>query len=115
MLAAQYRSTGLLSMVRGMHHTRRYRTDAGLATLSVPTVIITGRRDLIAPAPWCHLLARAVGTTVVSVPRAAHMVPLTHPLVIAEAAERLRSEVATRSPDRALHPASTPRTGHRGW
>lgn len=92
-LAPQYRSTGLSSMVRGMNHTRRYRTDVALSTLPVPTVVIRGGHDSIAPAPWCDRLALAPLTEVVSVPEAAHMVPLTHPKVIAASVERLRSGV----------------------
>lgn len=96
-LAPQYLSTGTLSMARGMNHMRRYRTDAGLATLSLPTLIIRGQHDRIAPAPWCDRLAVTAHTVVTSVPRAAHMVPLTHPHVIAEAADRLRSGVTQRA------------------
>lgn len=96
-LAPQYLSTGVLSMVRGMNHIRRYRTDAGLSTLSVPTLVIRGRNDRIAPARWCDQLALTARTAVISVPRAAHMVPLTHPHVIAKAAERLRPDVSDRT------------------
>jgi pimeloyl-ACP methyl ester carboxylesterase len=107
-LAPQYRATGPRSMVRGLNHTRRYRTDTGLSALSVPTLIIAGRRDRIAPAPWCDQLARTVGTTVLSVPRAAHMVPLTDPQVIAHAVERLHSQVALGPPELAFRTAGGP-------
>lgn len=96
-LAPQYRSTGVLSMVRGMNQTRRYRTDAALSTVSVPTIVIRGRHDRIAPARWCDQLAVTARTAVISVPKAAHMVPLTHPDVIAEAVERLRSHALERA------------------
>jgi pimeloyl-ACP methyl ester carboxylesterase len=90
LLAPQYRSTGPTSMLRGMNQTRRYRTHAGLSTLSVPTHIIRGRHDRIASAQWCARLASSSHTELISVPRAAHMVPLTHPHVVAASAERLR-------------------------
>lgn len=90
LLAPQYRSTGPGSMLRGMNQTRRYRTHAGLATLSVPTHVIRGRHDRIASAQWCDRLASSSHTELISVPRAAHMVPLTHPHVVAASAERLR-------------------------
>lgn len=96
-LTPQYRSTGALSMLRGMNHMRRYRTDAGLSTLSLPTLIIRGQHDRIAPAPWCDRLAVTARTVVTSVPGAAHMVPLTHPHVIAEAADRVRSRATDRA------------------
>lgn len=89
-LAPQYRSTGPASMLRGMDQTRRYRIHAGLSTLSVPTHVIRGRHDRIASAQWCDRLASSSHTELISVPRAAHMVPLTHPHVVAASAERLR-------------------------
>ena len=96
LLAPQYRATGPSSMLRGMNQTRRYRTDTGLATLSVPTLVIRGQQDRIASAQWCARLASSSLTEVISVPRAAHMVPLTHPHVVAASAERLRSGVDVR-------------------
>ena len=95
-LAPQYRSTGPRSMVRGMNQTRRYRTHAGLSTLSVPTHIIRGQRDRIASAQWCARLASSPLTEVIAVPRAAHMVPFTHPHVVAASAEHLRAGVDDR-------------------
>lgn len=96
-LAPQYRSTGVRSMVRGMNHVRRYRTDAGLSTLSLPTIVVRGQHDRIAPGPWCDRLAVTTRSAVTSVPGAAHMVPLTHPHVIAEAADRVRSDATHRA------------------
>ncbi len=90
-LAPQYRWTGSVSMLRGMTRIRRYRTDIGLARLAVPTHVIRGQRDRIASARWCAELADSPLAEVVSVPRAAHMVPLTHPNVVVDSIERLRS------------------------
>jgi pimeloyl-ACP methyl ester carboxylesterase len=77
-------------MLRGMNQARRYRTHSGLSGLSVPTHVIRGQRDRIASAPWCARLASSSLTELISVPRAAHMVPLTHPHVVAASADRLR-------------------------
>lgn len=89
-LAPQYRSTGVSSMLRGMHQTRRYRTDEALASLSVPIHIIRGQRDRIAPEGWCAALGRASRGQVTSVPGAAHMIPLTQPRIVAAAADGFR-------------------------
>jgi pimeloyl-ACP methyl ester carboxylesterase len=89
-LAPQYSSTGPSSMLRGMTQIRRYRTHTGLSRLPIPTHIIRGQHDRIASAQWCAQLASRSLTERVCVPRAAHMLPLTHPHVIAASAERLR-------------------------
>jgi pimeloyl-ACP methyl ester carboxylesterase len=90
-LVPQYRWTGSASMLRGMTQIRRYRTDVALSRLSVPTHIIRGQRDRIASAQWCAELTRSPLVELVSVPRAAHMVPLTHPRVVVDSIERIRS------------------------
>jgi pimeloyl-ACP methyl ester carboxylesterase len=74
-----------------MTRIRRYRTDVALARLSVPTHVIRGQRDRIASAQWCAELTRSPLVDLVSVPRAAHMVPLTHPRVVVDSIERIRS------------------------
>ena len=89
-LAPQYRSTGVSSMLRGMDQTRRYRTKEALGSLSVPIHIIRGQRDRIAPEGWCTELGRTSGGQVTSVPRGAHMIPLTHPGIVAAAADEFR-------------------------
>lgn len=94
-LAPQYRWTGSVSMLRGMTRVRRYRTDVGLSRLSVPTHVIRGDRDRIASARWCAELADSPLAELVSVPRAAHMVPMTHPDVVVDSIERVRSRVAS--------------------
>ncbi|WP_367180058.1 alpha/beta fold hydrolase [uncultured Phycicoccus sp.] len=93
-LTPQYRATGLSSMSRGMNQVRRYRTDVGLSAVTAPTHVIRGSRDRIASEDWCALLARRPPVDLVTVPDAAHMVPLTHPLVVVESVERLRDGAA---------------------
>jgi pimeloyl-ACP methyl ester carboxylesterase len=88
-LARQYRWTGWGSMLRGMTRIRRYRTDVALSHLRVPTSVIRGQHDHIASERWCAQLTRNPRAELVSVPRAAHMVPLTHPHAVVEAIERL--------------------------
>ncbi len=90
-LVPQYRWTGSASMLRGMTRIRRYRPDVALARLPVPTHVIRGQRDRIASAQWCAELTRSPLVDLVSVPRAAHMVPLTHPRVVVDSIERIRS------------------------
>jgi pimeloyl-ACP methyl ester carboxylesterase len=114
-LGPQYSSTGLPSMLRGIDHTRRYRTDIGLSRVSIPVHIIRGQHDRIASAQWCARLAGSGVTERVCVPRAAHMVPLTHPHVIAASAESLRQGNTRRSPP-PTSPAKlpVPRADERG-
>lgn len=83
-LVPQYRWTGTVSMVRGMTQVRRYRTDVALSRVSVPTRVIRGDRDRVAPEGWCAELTRSPVAELISVPRAGHMVPLTHPEVVAD-------------------------------
>lgn len=103
-LVPQYRWTGPMSMLRGMTRIRHYRTDVGLARLAVPTHVIRGERDRIASARWCADIAKSSLAEVVSVPRAAHMVPLTHPNVVVDSIERLRRRASA-------HPAAAGGTG----
>jgi pimeloyl-ACP methyl ester carboxylesterase len=92
LLAPQYRQTGVVTMVRGMNAVRHYRTDRALEGLSLPVSIIRGERDRIATQAWCNKLAGVDTSRVTSVDGAAHMVPLTHPRVVAAAAGSLRGE-----------------------
>ena len=100
-LAPQYRWTGSGSMLRGMTRIRRYRTDVALSRLSVPTHVIRGQRDRIASARWCAELTRSPLAELVSVPRAAHMVPLTHPGVVVDSIERIRASLRGAPPSAA--------------
>jgi pimeloyl-ACP methyl ester carboxylesterase len=95
-LAPQYRATGLSSMLRGMNQIRRYPTHTALSHLSIPVHVIRGQHDRIASAAWCAQLSGRGVTERTSVPGAAHMVPLTHPHVVATSAEHLRHGCALR-------------------
>lgn len=95
-LAPQYRATGLSSMLRGMNQIRRYRTHTALSGLSIPVHVIRGQHDRIASAAWCARLSGHGVTERASVPGAAHMVPLTHPHVVATCTEHLRHGCALR-------------------
>ena len=97
-LAPPYRWTGSVSMLRGITRIRRYRTGVRLSRLAVPTHVIRGNRDRIASARWCAELADSALAELVSVPRAAHMVPLTHPNVVVDSIERLRATLASPQP-----------------
>jgi pimeloyl-ACP methyl ester carboxylesterase len=79
------------SMLRGMDTMRHYRTDVGLAAASAPTRIVRGSHDRIASEDWCAHLARTSGASVLSVPGAGHMVPLTNPDAVVAAIEDLRT------------------------
>ena len=73
-----------------MTQARRYRTGVRVWRLGVPAHVIRGTADRVASARWCAHLARSPRVEVVSVPRAAHMVALTHPAVVAETIEHVR-------------------------
>ncbi len=95
-LTPQYRRTGVAGMLRGMDAIRSYRTDVGLADLSLPVEIIRGHHDRIASLPWCSSLRDVSGGRLADVEGAGHMVPLTHPTVIAAAVERVRLDATFR-------------------
>lgn len=92
LLIPQYRRTGLVSMARGMHAMRAYRADDAIARTAVPVTVVRGVHDRIAPDDWCRRLAEQAGGpgTVVSVPGAGHMLPITHPGEVAAAIQALQ-------------------------
>ena len=92
LLVPQYRGTGLVSMARGMNTMRTFRPDHAIARTRVPVTVVRGARDRIAPDDWCHRLADSAGGpgSVVTVPGAAHMVPITHPADVAAAIHELQ-------------------------
>ncbi len=87
-LVPQYARTGVVGMIRGMNDVRPFRTDQALRTLATPTVVIRGEYDRIAASAWMDDLAGA-GARVVTVPGAAHMLPLTHPQSVVSAVREL--------------------------
>lgn len=103
LVTPQYRRTGTWDMVRGMDRVRRHRLDAALAAASVPVTVVRGQHDRIADARWARALAaRALVSgadgRVTTVPRAGHMVPLTHPRAVAAAVEELRGRLQRAGP-----------------
>jgi pimeloyl-ACP methyl ester carboxylesterase len=52
-----------------------------------PTTILVGERTRLAPRATARRLAAALGASVLEVPGAGHMIPLTHPAAVATALE----------------------------
>ena len=94
-LVPQYRQTGARSMQRGMDAVRWYRTDLEIARLDLPVVVMRGTQDRIAAQDWCQRLADLSRGRLITVDRAAHMVPLTDPDAVATAVHDVRSAIAT--------------------
>jgi pimeloyl-ACP methyl ester carboxylesterase len=83
-LVRQYRRTTLRSMAATMDSARRDDLITTLADVRCPVVAVRGRRDRIVPADWLHRVAGAAPDgTAVELPAGAHMVPLTHPDLLA--------------------------------
>ena len=84
-LAPQYAHNGLVTMARGMNVMRRFRVDQALTRTGVPVTILRGVHDRLASDDWCRHLAGSAGgpATVVTIPAAAHMLPITHPAAVA--------------------------------
>jgi pimeloyl-ACP methyl ester carboxylesterase len=83
-LVRDYHRTGLATMARGMHVARRHRIDRALGALDVPVLVVRGRHDRIAPRDWVDALAACTPRgRAETLPRGAHMVPLTHPALLA--------------------------------
>lgn len=84
LLARDYTCTGLGAMGRAMDAARRDRIDAPLRAGRGPVLVVRGRHDRICSARWAaELAALAPGGRAVTLPAGAHMVPLTHPRLLA--------------------------------
>ena len=84
-LVRQYVRTGLRSILATMDRARRDDVVSTLALVGCPVVLVRGAHDRIAPASWLRALEDAgSGRTVVVLPAGAHMVPITHPRLVAE-------------------------------
>ena len=83
-LLRQYRRTTLRSALRTMDVARRDDIVSTLTGVTCPVVLVRGARDRIARADWLRPLA-ATGTDrlVLQLPAGAHMVPQTHPELLA--------------------------------
>ncbi|WP_134738544.1 alpha/beta hydrolase [Nocardioides sp. 503] len=84
LLLRQYRRTTLRSMLRTMDRSRRDDIAATLSQVGCPVVLVRGVHDRIARSDWLRALADGgPGRTVIELGVGAHMVPLTHPDVLA--------------------------------
>lgn len=83
-----------------LSHSVRNAIEANLVRVTAPTLVLTGGRDPIAPAPWRDQVARLVpDANLVVVPGAPHNVATTNPVAVADAIRHLL----------APHPALTDR------
>lgn len=85
-LLRQYRRTTLRSMLSTMAISRGDDLGGSLDAVECPVVLVRGVGDRIARREWVRSLARGgPGRVVVEVPAGAHMVPMTHPRILARA------------------------------
>jgi pimeloyl-ACP methyl ester carboxylesterase len=92
LLLRQYQRTTLRSMHATMDAARHDDIAATLSSVRCPVVLVRGVRDRIARRDWVSALASTgPETVVVEIPAGAHMVPQTHPRLVAEQVRRLLS------------------------
>ena len=89
-LVGHYRRSGLSTMARAMSAARTDRIDSVLAEVHCPVLLVRGRHDRIVPADWLASLREtgppgAGRRRCVTLSAGAHMVPLTHGHLVAEA------------------------------
>jgi pimeloyl-ACP methyl ester carboxylesterase len=83
-LVHDYTRTGVRSMARGMDAARRHRITDVLPAVAVPVLVLRGRHDAICPPEWAAAVAAAAPDGRAESLRAgAHMLPLTHPDLLA--------------------------------
>jgi pimeloyl-ACP methyl ester carboxylesterase len=83
-LVRDYTHTGFLTMARAMGAARRDRIDRVLPGVRCPVLVVRGCNDRIAPADWTAAVAAAAPHgRAVTLPAGAHMVPITHPALLA--------------------------------
>lgn len=71
-------------MARAMDAARHGRIDRILAGVAAPVLVVRGPRDRIVPADWtATLAATAPHGRAVTLAAGAHMLPLTHPELLA--------------------------------
>lgn len=85
-LAHSYPHVGLAGMGRAMEAARHQDIRVDLRAVQCPVLVVRGRHDRICPERWSRGLAAVAppGSRAVTLPRGAHMVPLTHGEVLAE-------------------------------
>jgi pimeloyl-ACP methyl ester carboxylesterase len=93
-LLRQYARTGPWTMLRAMDAARRDPIDASLRAVTCPILLVRGAHDRIAPRRWVDGLAslrrgtlpgdgKPPPSTIASLRTGAHMIPLTHPRLVA--------------------------------
>lgn len=89
-LVRQYRRTTLRAMLTTMDRARHDDLAATLAEVACPVVLVRGGRDRISRGDWLRVLARTgPARRVTELEVGAHMVPLTHPDLLAAAVDAL--------------------------
>lgn len=84
LLVRQYRRTTLRSMLATMDVARRDDLATTLSEVRCPVVLVRGAHDGIARRDWLeHLAATGPGRRVAEIAGGAHMVPMTHPALVA--------------------------------
>lgn len=84
-LVRSYQRTGLCTMARCMHAARHDPIRVPLSAAGLPTLVVRGLHDRIAPEDWAVAVARSggPGSRAVTLRAGAHMVPLTHGELVA--------------------------------
>jgi pimeloyl-ACP methyl ester carboxylesterase len=84
-LARSYPHVGLVGMGRAMEAARRQDIRVDVGAVRCPVLVVRGRHDRICPERWSRDLVAVAppGSRAVTLPRGAHMVPLTHGDVLA--------------------------------
>lgn len=90
LLARSYARTGPVWMRRAMDAARREDVRHGVCQLTAPVLVVRGRHDRICPSTWAREIASLgpAGSAAVTLPAGAHMVPLTHADLLADAVVR---------------------------
>jgi pimeloyl-ACP methyl ester carboxylesterase len=80
LLVRSYTRVGLGGMLRAMEVARREDIREDLSAVRCPVLVVRGRHDRICPEAWADDLAAVAppGSRAVTLPRGAHMVPVTH-------------------------------------
>ncbi len=119
-VAWDYVRAGPRMIVREMRHMLGHRVEALLpllATLAIPTRVLRGARDHIAPQAWTDAVADCAGATAATaVPGGAHAVQYTAPdtvaaavlAVLADVRAKVRAEVRAAADPAAMAAPSRP-------
>jgi pimeloyl-ACP methyl ester carboxylesterase len=94
-VAWDYVQAGPRLVVREMRHMLMHRMEALLPTLAIPTRVVRGARDHIAPQPWTDEVAACAGAAPATVvPRGGHAVQYAAPAAVARAVHAVVAELA---------------------